>query len=170
MFEFWKWTTVSPWATLPLGPKISQKQCCSSYVLKISVVQGIISVAQEILQKTVKSALLKVNTELFKNRVVSRTALLEVVLLKDLLYILSCSSQEIKGNIKVFKNSFLNGPGSCLYFINCLIVNSFFCHFDQLNCLTSELIKDKFVWIHLLLYWKSLNKQNTTIRKISEFV
>ena len=78
--------TVSPWATLPLGPKISQKQCCSSYVLKISVVQGIISVAQEILQKTVKSALLKVNTELFKNRVVSRTALLEVVLLKDLLY------------------------------------------------------------------------------------
>ena len=79
--------TVSPWATLPLGPKISQKQCCSSYVLKISVVQGIISVAQEILQKTVKSALLKVNTELFKNRVVSRTALLEVVLLKDLLYL-----------------------------------------------------------------------------------
>ena len=78
---------ISPWATLPLGPKISQKQCCSSYVLKISVVQGIISVAQEILQKTVKSALLKVNTELFKNRVVSRTALLEVVLLKDLLYI-----------------------------------------------------------------------------------
>ena len=81
-----EWYTVSPWATLPLGPKISQKQCCSSYVLKISVVQGIISVAQEILQKTVKSALLKVNTELFKNRVVSRTALLEVVLLKDLLY------------------------------------------------------------------------------------
>ena len=79
--------TVSPWATLTLGPKISQKQCCSSYVLKISVVQGIISVAQEILQKTVKSALLKVNTELFKNRVVSRTALLEVVLLKDLLYL-----------------------------------------------------------------------------------
>ena len=73
---------------LTLGPKISQKQHCSSYVLKISVVQGIISVAQEILQKTVKSALLKVNTELFKNRVVSRTALLEVVLLKDLLYTL----------------------------------------------------------------------------------
>ena len=53
-------------------------------MLKISVVQGIISVAQEILQKTLKSALLKVNTELLKNPVVSRTALLEVALLKDL--------------------------------------------------------------------------------------
>ena len=45
-----------------------------------------ISVAQEILKKIVKSALLKVNTELLKNRVVSRTALLQVALLKDLLY------------------------------------------------------------------------------------
>ena len=67
---------------LTLGLKISQKQRFSSYVLKISVVQGIISVAQEILQKTVKSALLKVNTELLKNRVVSGTALLKVALLK----------------------------------------------------------------------------------------
>ena len=41
---------------------------------------------QGLLVTTVKSALLKVNTELFKNRVVSRTVLLEVVLLKDLLY------------------------------------------------------------------------------------
>ena len=71
---------------LTLWPKISQKQHCSSYVLKISVVKGIISVAQEILQKTVKSALLKVNTELLKNSALSRTALLEVALLKDLLY------------------------------------------------------------------------------------
>ena len=71
---------------LTLGPKISQKQYSSSYLLKISVVQGIISVAQELLQKTIKSALLKVNTELLKNRVVSRTALLQVALLKDLLY------------------------------------------------------------------------------------
>ena len=68
---------------LTLGPKISQKQNSSSYLLKISVVQGFISVAQEILQKTVKSALLKVNTELLKNRVVSRTVFLEVALLKD---------------------------------------------------------------------------------------
>ena len=73
---------------LTLGLKISQKQCCSRYVLKISVVQGIISGAQEILQKTVKSALLKVDTELLKN-CGPRTALLELALLKDLLYSIS---------------------------------------------------------------------------------
>ena len=68
------------------GRKIAQKPRCSSYVLQIRVVEIEISVAREILQKTVKSALLKVSTELLKNRVVSRTALLKVALLKELLY------------------------------------------------------------------------------------
>ena len=70
-----------------IGRKIAQKPRCSSYVLQIRVVEIEISVAREILQKTVKSALLKVSTELLKNRVVSRTALLKVALLKDPLYI-----------------------------------------------------------------------------------
>ena len=47
--------TVTPRTTLSVGRKITQKPCSSSYVLQIRVVEVAIRVAQEILQKTVKS-------------------------------------------------------------------------------------------------------------------
>ena len=89
-----------------IGRKIAQKPRCSSYVLQIRVVEIEISVAREILQKTVKSALLKVSTELLKNRVVSRTALLKVALLKELLYVGICLTRLNSWFLVTFETTF----------------------------------------------------------------